>query len=122
MTNVEILKGRRNASGDYKVDLSRGGHYGRVSSEWFSRQDDEKYLSLSELYDPVKGRAERARTRTVGPVSKSAHLSIHRYRSHEFGIRVIEDGLNDCSSRNYGNSGFNTALAFVPMGDCFFSN
>ena len=24
---------------------------GRVSSEWFSRPDDERYLSLSDLYD-----------------------------------------------------------------------
>ncbi|WP_119165629.1 DUF932 domain-containing protein [Algihabitans albus] len=65
MTNVEILDGRRDASGGYKVDVSRGGHNGRVSSEWFSRPDDEKYLSLSELYASVKGRAERSRTRTV---------------------------------------------------------
>jgi hypothetical protein len=38
---------------------------GRVSSEWFSRPDDERYLSLSALMASVKGRAERSRTRTV---------------------------------------------------------
>ena len=65
MTNVEILDGRRDAGGRYKVDVSRGGHDGRVSSEWFSRPDDEKFLSLSDLYASVKGRAERSRTRTV---------------------------------------------------------
>lgn len=57
MTATEITNGRP-ASGGYKVDVSRGGHNGRVSSEWFSRPDDEKHLSLSELYASVKRRAE----------------------------------------------------------------
>ena len=64
MTAIEITKGRP-ASGGYKVDVSRGGHNGRVSSEWFSRPDDEKFLSLSDLCASVKGRAERSRIRTV---------------------------------------------------------
>ena len=76
MTNVEILDGRRDASGGYKVDVSRGGHNGRVSSEWFSRPDDEKFLSLSDLYASVKGRAERSRTRTVE--SAAIRLEAHR--------------------------------------------
>lgn len=50
MTAIEITNGQP-ASGGHKVDVSRGGHNGRVSSEWFSRHDDERYLSLSELYD-----------------------------------------------------------------------
>jgi hypothetical protein len=49
MTAIEIMNGRT-ASGGYKVDASRGGHDGRVSSEWFSRPDDERYLSLAALY------------------------------------------------------------------------
>ncbi len=35
----------------FKVDISRGQRIGRVSSEWFSRPDDERYLSLSALHD-----------------------------------------------------------------------
>ncbi len=53
------------ATGAYKVDLSRGERIGRVSSEWFSRPDDERYLSLTELHAAVRGRAERATARTV---------------------------------------------------------
>ena len=64
MTAIEITNGRPE-SGGYEVDVPRGGHDGRVSSEWFSRSDDEKFLSLSELYASVKGRAEQSRTRTV---------------------------------------------------------
>ncbi|ODU67759.1 MAG: hypothetical protein ABT11_19065 [Novosphingobium sp. SCN 66-18] len=52
-------------SGAYTVDISRGRNIGRVSSEWFSRPDDEKFLSLDELYDSVRRRADRARTRVV---------------------------------------------------------
>jgi hypothetical protein len=53
------------ASTGFKVDITRGERIGRVSSEWFSRPDDERYLSLSELHHAVKSRAERARVRTV---------------------------------------------------------
>lgn len=49
----------------FKVDVSRGERIGRVSSEWFSRPDDERYLSLSELHAAVRRRTERATARTV---------------------------------------------------------
>src|SRR3546814_1170533 len=46
----------------YRVDISRGRNIGRVSSEWFSRPDDERYLSLTELYAAVRARADRSRS------------------------------------------------------------
>jgi hypothetical protein len=49
----------------FKVDLSHGDRVGRVSSEWFSRPDDERFLSLPELYVAVRARADRATARTV---------------------------------------------------------
>ena len=52
-------------TGGYKVDISRGERIGRVSSEWFSRPDDERYLSLTELHASVRARSERATARTV---------------------------------------------------------
>ena len=63
--NTEIIDAGRDTSGGYKVDVSRGTNVDRVSSEWFSRPDDERYLSLDDLFASVKGRAERSRTRTV---------------------------------------------------------
>lgn len=63
--NMQVLEARRDASGGYKVDVSRGQNIGRVSSEWFSRPNDERFLSLGELADAVRGRAERSRTRVV---------------------------------------------------------
>ncbi|MET3927502.1 DUF932 domain-containing protein [Devosia sp. 2618] len=65
MSNVEILDAAPRARGGYRVDVSRGERVGRVSSEWFNRPDDQRYLSLSELYASVRGRAERSRTRTM---------------------------------------------------------
>ena len=65
MTQVEVLDRRFETTGGYKVDVSRGERIGRVSSEWFSRPDDERYLSLTELARAVRGRAERSRTRVV---------------------------------------------------------
>ena len=65
MTHVKILDAARDRAGGYKVDVSRGERIGRVSSEWFSRPADERYLSLSDLYAAVQERTERSRTRTV---------------------------------------------------------
>ena len=49
----------------FKVDISRGRNVSRVSSEWFSRPDDERFLSLSDLHARVRARADAARTRVV---------------------------------------------------------
>ncbi|MBB4398879.1 DUF932 domain-containing protein [Bradyrhizobium sp. ERR14] len=65
MTQVEVLSAGRDRVGGYKVDVTRGTRVGRVSSEWFSRPADERYVSLSDLYAAVRGRTERSRTRTV---------------------------------------------------------
>jgi hypothetical protein len=52
-------------AGGWKVDVSRGERNGRVSSEWFNRPDDDRYLSLDDLWANVKGRSERSRSRVV---------------------------------------------------------
>ena len=49
----------------FKVDVSRGERNSRVSSEWFSRPADERYLDLDTLFAAVLRRAECSRTRTV---------------------------------------------------------
>ena len=84
MTAIEITNGRPESVG-YRVDVSRGGHNGRVSSEWFSRPDDEKFLSLSELYASMKGRAERSRTRTV----ESAAIRVEAHRDDPENLALV---------------------------------
>ncbi|WP_189354525.1 DUF932 domain-containing protein, partial [Mesorhizobium sp. M2A.F.Ca.ET.039.01.1.1] len=63
MTHMEILS--RTTPNGYKVDVSRGQRIGRVSSEWFNRPDDDRYLSLTDLNSAVKRRSERSKTRIV---------------------------------------------------------
>ena len=64
MTNL-VPAADRPVGGAYRVDISRGRNIGRVSSEWFSRPDDERFLSLTDLNDVVRARADRATTRVV---------------------------------------------------------
>ena len=64
------------SSSGFKVHVSRGERVSRVSSEWFSRPDDERYLSLSELYGAVRSRADRATARTVE--SRTIHVEASR--------------------------------------------
>ena len=62
--------------GARRVDVTRGQRIGRVSSEWFSRNDDERFLSLTDLMASVRTRAERSRTRTVE--SAAIHVEASR--------------------------------------------
>src|ERR1051326_3471141 len=65
MTQLDTSDAAFGGPAGYKGDISRGDRIGRVSSEWFSRPADERYLSLSDLLSAVRGRAERSRARTV---------------------------------------------------------
>jgi hypothetical protein len=65
MTKLDTLDAARGGPASYKVDVTRGERVDRVSSEWFSRPADDRYLSLSELFAAVRRRAERSRTRTT---------------------------------------------------------
>lgn len=65
MTMMTLTRNEQLASSSFRVDVSRGERIGRVSSEWFSRPDDERYLSLTDLHDAVRRRADCAQTRTV---------------------------------------------------------
>ncbi len=65
MTQMEIQAPAPIAPNGYKVDVRRGQRIGRVSSEWFNRPDDERYLSLTDLHNSVKWRSARSKTRIV---------------------------------------------------------
>ncbi|MBU6298944.1 MAG: DUF932 domain-containing protein [Alphaproteobacteria bacterium] len=77
--------------GGYRVDTTRGQRIGRVSSEWFSRPADERFLSLSELFDAVRGRAERSRTRTVE--SAAIRVEASRENSEHLALHLPNSGL-----------------------------
>jgi hypothetical protein len=65
MTLMTLSQNEQPVPNGFRVDISRGERVGRVSSEWFSRPDDERYLSLTDLHDAVRRRADRAQARTV---------------------------------------------------------
>lgn len=77
MTQVQLLDATRDRAGGYKVDVTRGERIGRVSSEWFSRPADERYLSLPDLFKSVLRRTQRSRTRTI----ESAAIRVEASRS-----------------------------------------
>jgi hypothetical protein len=49
MTQLNVLDGARGECGGYKVNVNRGQRIGRVSSEWFSRPADDRYLCVLKI-------------------------------------------------------------------------
>jgi hypothetical protein len=88
MTELNGLDAARGERDGYKVDVNRGERIGRVSSEWFSRPADERYLSLSELYAAVRGRAARSRTR----IADSAAIRVEANRDDAERLALILPG------------------------------
>jgi hypothetical protein len=58
MSTVIDMTAAKKVSGPYKVDVARGGHSGALSSQWHSRPDDQRFLTLEDLYDHVASRRE----------------------------------------------------------------
>lgn len=86
--NMQVLAASRDLNGGFKVDVTRGKRVGRVSSEWFSRPDDERFLSLGELARSVRDRAERSRTRVV----KTALIHVEANRNDPERLSLILPG------------------------------
>jgi hypothetical protein len=107
---MEGLDGRRDLSGGYKVDVSRGERVSRVSSEWFSRPADERYLSLSDLFASVRGRAERSCTRTV----ESAAIRVEATRDNTDRLALILPGSQTPIAPTHWSFGQLAALVGAP--------
>lgn len=100
------------ATGCYKVDISRGERIGRVSSEWFSRPDDERYLSLGSLYESVHARAERATARTV----ETRSLRIEASRDNAERMSLIVPGRDEPVAPTHWSFGQMCSLVGAPAG------
>ncbi len=88
MDQVLLPPAPRAQGAGYKVDPSRGSRVGRVSSEWFSRPADERFLSLSELYASVQRRTDHCQTRTV----ESAAIRVQAGRDDPERLGLIVPG------------------------------
>jgi hypothetical protein len=110
MIEVEILDSPSPLECGYKVDVTQGERIGRVSSEWFARPADERYLSLSELMAAVLGRAERCRTRTV----ESGAVRVEASRDDPERLRLLLPGSDRSLAPTHWSFGQLAALAGTP--------
>ncbi|PWB88483.1 DUF932 domain-containing protein [Methylosinus sporium] len=88
--NIQVLDAQHEFSNCYKVDASRGKRLERVSSEWLSRPDDERFLSLGELARAVRNRADRSRTRIV----ETAQIHVEADRGNPERLSLILPGAD----------------------------
>ena len=72
----------------FRVDPSRGQRIGRVSSEWFSRPADERFLNLDDLYGTVHHRAENSHAR----ITESRQLRIEARRDDPHTLSISSAG------------------------------
>ena len=107
---TQVLDTTRDLSGGYKVDLSRGERIGRVSSEWFSRPADERYLSLSELFEAVRIRTERSRTKTV----ESAAIRVEASRDDAERLTLVLPGSDAPTAPTHWSFGQLASLVGAP--------
>jgi hypothetical protein len=110
MTQVQIPEATHGDAAGYKVDLRQGERIGRVSSEWFSRPADERYLSLSDLFAAVQGRTERSRTRTV----ESAAIRVAASRDDDERMTVMLPGADAPLSPTHWSFGQLASLVGAP--------
>jgi hypothetical protein len=110
MTQVEVLDAARTVRGGYKVDVTRGQRVGRVSSEWFNRPDDERYLSLSHLYAAVRSRSEHSKTRTV----ESAAIRVEARSDDAENLALILPGADRPVSPTHWSFGQLAGLVGAP--------
>ena len=108
--NMQVLDARRDTTGGYKVDVSRRERVGRVSSEWFSRPADERYLSLSELARSVRDRADRSKTRVV----ESALIHVEANRNNPERLALILPGTDTAIAPTHWSFGQLASLVGAP--------
>ncbi|WP_411961765.1 DUF932 domain-containing protein [Mesorhizobium sp. ES1-6] len=109
-TNGTNSSPQQPVSGGFRVDISRGERVGRVSSEWFSRPDDERYLSLTELYHAVRARADRATARTV----ESRAVKVEASRDNAERLALIVPGQDQPIAPTHWSFGQLCSLVGAP--------
>ncbi|MFS3136076.1 DUF932 domain-containing protein [Gluconacetobacter sacchari] len=110
MTTILSPASRGATSGGFRIDPSRGERSARVSSEWFSRPDDERYLSLSDLHAATLARAERATARTV----ESRAIRVEASRDNAERLTLTVPGQNDPIAPTHWSFGQMCSLVSAP--------
>ena len=110
MTMMTLTQNEGPVSSGFRVDVSRGERVGRVSSEWFSRPDDERYLSLTDLYDAVRRRADRAQARTV----ESRAVKVEAARDNAERLALLVPGRDEAVAPTHWSFGQLCGLVGAP--------
>ena len=110
MTMMTLTQNEGPVSSGFRVDVSRGERVGRVSSEWFSRPDDERYLSLTDLYDAVRRRADRAQARTV----ESRAVKVEAARDNAERLALLVPGCDEAVAPTHWSFGQLCGLVGAP--------
>ncbi len=108
--DMQVLDSSRDVPVGYNVDVSRGERVGRVTSEWFNRPDDERFLSLDDLFASVKGRAERSRTRSV----ESAAIRVEASRDNPERLGLVLPGAEEPVAPTHWSFGQMASLVGAP--------
>lgn len=96
----------------YRADVSRGERIGRVSSEWFSRPADERYLSLGDLHRTVKARADRSQARTL----ESREVRVEAARDNPERLALVLPGAPEPVAPTHWSFGQLASLVGAPAG------
>ncbi|MEY9387549.1 hypothetical protein ABIF93_005806 [Bradyrhizobium japonicum] len=110
MTMMTLTQNEQPVSSAFRVDVSRGQRVGRVSSEWFSRPDDERYLSLTDLYGAVRRRADRAQARTV----ESRAIRVEASRDNAERLALLVPGRDEVITPTHWSFGQLCSLVGAP--------
>ena len=105
---VEVLDPVQPArTGGWKVDVSRGERNGRVSSEWFNRPDDERYLSFDALWANVNAYNFRLMCLQIG-CPQTGKLS-----SSTATVRMLDQMANEVETEGAGSGNLVQGEGFI---------
>jgi hypothetical protein len=76
------------AVGARTVDVTRGQLRGEVSRQWATRPDDQKFLSLEDLFESVNGRREASFESMISP----RNLKFQADRDNADALTIEADG------------------------------
>ena len=109
---TSVLTRTSPAATGHKVDITRGSRVGRVSSEWFKRPADERFLSLSDLHACVKARAARSQARTI----ETAEIRVEARRKDGERLSLLLPGDDEPVAPTHWSFGQLCSLTGAPSG------
>lgn len=98
----------------YKVDVSRGQMDGRVSSQWYSRPDDQKFTNLYDLRDACFRHAENSYVNNIN--SRDIEVVASRTDPNDLQLAIPANGDIKIARPNHWSFGQIASLVKAPAG------